>query len=53
VQKKHGLEALEIVDNYSITMTSEEEKSVLSKYIEKFGPPKLRALVFFRVFRKE
>jgi len=50
--EKHGLVELASLDNWSVTMTSGEEKNVLQKYIDKFGHPKLKSQVFFRVFRK-
>lgn len=50
--KQHGLETATAADDFKVTMTSGEEKSVIKKYMEKFGNPKLRAQIFLRVFRK-
>jgi len=49
---KHDLETLMAMDDYGVTMTSGEEKSVIKKYMDKFGYPKLKAQVFFRIYRK-
>jgi hypothetical protein len=49
---KHGLKAVIEMDDYNVTVTSGEEKSVIKEYMDKFGHPKLKAQVFFRIFRK-
>jgi hypothetical protein len=51
IAEDNGLEILETAE-LRTNMGSDEEKSVLKKYIDKFGMPVLQGQIMFRVYRK-